>query len=157
MEEVISKICRKKVPVKSTTATNLKQHLHTHHPQQYRMCIIKAHYAMTAECLKKEKKIDNLIVNRVYFPNDDSPTCDCLSKLFISFVQDADKTHNSARIYKCCFVVGVLIDEVAHCSSGVSQHSSVITGEELNQSWDALQITDLAESNDHNEPKRVSV
>lgn len=78
-------------------------------------------------------------------------------ELLIGFTQDADETHNSACIYERHFVVGVLIDEVTRGTSGVSQHSSVIAGEKLNQSWNAVQIADLTESDDHKKPKCASI
>lgn len=80
-------------------------------------------------------------------------TCDCLPKLLVGFTQDADKTRDSSRVYKCCFVVGVLVDEVPRGAGGISQHSSVITGEKLNQSWNAMQIAHLTESADHSQAK----
>lgn len=70
-------------------------------------------------------------------------TCDCLPKLLIGFTQDADETRDSARIDQRRLVVAVLVDEVPRGASGVSQHGPVIAGEELDQSWNPLQITDL--------------
>lgn len=70
-------------------------------------------------------------------------TCDCLPKLLVSFTQDANETRDSARVYQRRLVVAVLIDEVPCGASGVSQHSPVVAGEELNQGWNSMQITDL--------------
>lgn len=70
-------------------------------------------------------------------------TCNGLSKLLVRFAQDADETHHSARIYERRLVVGAFVDEVARGASGVTLHGSVVTGEKLNQSGNAMQSTDL--------------
>lgn len=76
-------------------------------------------------------------------------TCDGLSKLLVRFAQDADETHHSTCIYERGLVVGVFVDEVPRGTSGVTLHGSVVTGEKLNQSWNAMQSTDLRERDDH--------
>lgn len=72
-------------------------------------------------------------------------TCDGLLKLLVRFAQDADELHHSTGIYKCRLVVSVLVDEVPHGASGVTLHVLVVTGEKPNQSWNAMQGTDLRE------------
>lgn len=65
-------------------------------------------------------------------------TCDGLSQLVVRFTQDADKTHDSARIDKRHLVLGVFIDKIPGGSSGISLDGSVFTGEKLDQSRDSL-------------------
>lgn len=69
-----------------------------------------------------------------------------LSKLLVRFTQDSDETHHSARINKCCLVVGTFVDKVARGTGGVTLHGPVVTGEKLNQSGNAMQSTDLRDT-----------
>ncbi len=72
-------------------------------------------------------------------------TCDGLSKLLIRLTQDADKMHHSTSIYECHLIVSVFIDEVPRGACGITLHCLVVTGEKLDQSWNAMQRTDLRE------------
>lgn len=72
-------------------------------------------------------------------------TCDGLSKLLIGLAEDADKMHHSTSIHQRHFVVRVLIDEVPRGTSGITLHCLVVTGKQLNQSWNAMQGTNLRE------------
>lgn len=70
-------------------------------------------------------------------------TCDGLSKLLIGLAQDADEMHHSTSIHQRHFVVRVLIDEVPRGTGGIALHCLVVTGKQLNQSWNAMQDTNL--------------
>ena len=70
-------------------------------------------------------------------------TCDDLLKLLVRFAKDADEVGQTTGIYQGHLVVRVLVDEVPRGARGVTLHFLAVAGEQLNQSWNAVQRTHL--------------